>query len=131
MHRLRSTSPPDDRDRNYALLCPEDRKEPVATHPARGTWALRPICCLSGGTSQPHASRPGRSTVQFERKTAGTSPFNTLPLRQGGQARDRGSRSESRDSGGNDWYNPLTSEFLHEQIQRAWLHPLQRRTAGE
>src|SRR5580658_67247 len=116
MHRLRSTSPPDDCDRDYALLCPEDRKEPVAAHPSCGTWALRPVCCLFSGTTQPDASRLGRSVVQFERKTAGASSFNTLPLRQRGQARDRGPRSESGDSGGNGWYNPLTSEFLHEQI---------------
>ncbi|MGA8684127.1 MAG: hypothetical protein WB623_06965, partial [Candidatus Sulfotelmatobacter sp.] len=33
-------------------------------------------------------------------------------------ARGRHPSSESGDSGGNDWYNPLTSEFLHEQIQK-------------
>ena len=35
-----------------------------------------------GGTSQPNASGPGRSTVQFERKASGPSALNTGPLRE-------------------------------------------------
>ena len=40
-------------------------------------------------------------------------------------------QSESGNSGGNGWYHSLTCEFLHEQIQKAWFHRLQRRVGSE
>lgn len=59
---------------------------------------------------------------RHKRKTAGTGPFIAGQLREKRQARGSDPRRESGDSGGNDWDNPLTREFLHEQIQETRIH---------
>jgi CRP-like cAMP-binding protein len=44
------------------------------------------------------------------------------PLREKRQAGRSDPRRKSGNPGGNDRYNPHTSEFFHEQIPKAWLH---------
>src|ERR1700747_1899955 len=121
MHRLQSTSPQGNGDYNNGLLRPGDSKERDVTHASQRTQVLRHLCRLPGPTSQSDSGRPGRSAFQFERKTAGKVTFIAGPVRERGQTRGSNPRYKSEYAGGNDWDNPLTSEFLHEQIQEARL----------
>jgi hypothetical protein len=50
------------------------------------------------------------------RKKAGTGPLVTGPIREKSQSQGGDAGCKSGDSGGDDWYNPTTREFLHEQI---------------
>ena len=76
---------------------------------------------VNGGSQQSRRGGPGRSTVQFERETPGADSSAAGELRQGRQAGADHSESQPGDACGNDRHDPVSREFLHEQIPKTGL----------
>ena len=58
----------------------------------------------------------GRSTVQFERETAGTNSSASGEFWQGRSAGTNHCENQPRDTGGDDRHDAISREFFHEQI---------------
>jgi hypothetical protein len=56
----------------------------------------------------------------------GAGDFDADPPWEGRQVGGSDPRHKSADPGGDDWYNALTCERFPQQIQKAWLHRVQR-----
>ena len=54
------------------------------------------------------------TTFQFEREEAGANPSAAGSFWKSRRTRDRGSQDQPGDTGGNDRYNPLAGQLLHE-----------------
>ena len=68
------------------------------------------------GSQQSCRGGPGRSTVQFERETAGTGSSASGEFWQGRPARANHSENQPRDIGGDDRHHTLAGKPFHEQI---------------
>ena len=68
------------------------------------------------GSQQSRRGGPGRSTVQFERETAGTDASASGEFWQGRSAGADHSENQPRDTGGDDRHDAISREFFHEQI---------------
>ena len=76
-------------------------------------------------------ARLGRSVIQFEREAACPHSSIACALRQRRPAPGSSPQDVARNAGGNDWHNTLARQFLHEQVQKAGLHQVQRRASDQ
>jgi len=77
---------------------------------------FRPFHHVHAGKEQPSRGGPNRSALQLNGKEIGAHPSTDRSLRQGRTARASASKGISRDAGRNNWYNALTSEYVHEKV---------------
>src|SRR5277367_748396 len=98
---------------------------------SRGARTLRQVHRLHAGAEHSHRRGSGGSAFQLERKAAGAYTAVARPLRQRRLAARRVAQDVARNAGGNDRDNALASELLHEQIQEAGVHQIQRRAADQ
>jgi hypothetical protein len=81
-------------------------------------------CWLGTSASK---KKPCRSVVQFQREAAGAHAAAAGAVRQAGRDTSRAAADLSGDARGNGPHDALARELLHEQVQEARFHRVQRR----
>src|SRR5579864_5043268 len=126
-----SSHSPEDRDRDdrdHRADRPETADESPSSRSAR---PLGPVYCAHAGSEHSHRRRPRRSTVQFLREAAGPRTASAGALRQTRPDASRVAADLSGDTRRDGRYYALACELLHEQVQEAWVHRVQRRPQGQ
>jgi len=109
----------------------QDRSNGDAPRPARRTSLLRLFSELHAAARHENPGRSDRSTLQLQREALGADAPVDGGIWRAGRARNTNSTGHAGDPCGDDRYHPITRQLLHESLQKARLHRVQRPHPGE